>query len=281
MAEADTIGMMEGAFFVGRGELLAWINDFFGLQLTKVEQCATGAVYCQIIDAIYPGTVPMTKVRWGAKHDYEYVENYKVLQQAFMKNGIKRYIDVDKLVKAKYQDNLEFLQWLKRFFDIKFNGQPYDALGRRKGQDLFYILGGNKVAIGGASAQPTAANKAPTKIASTGGIKQSIGAKASVGGASKASKAGGDGGDVSKVQAEMQELRMNMDTVEKERDFYFGKLRDIEMLLQANEARKTALTENVMKILYASEEEKILIGEDGSLSISSAGVVVASSGAED
>jgi microtubule-associated protein, RP/EB family len=44
----------------------------------------------------------MGKVKWNAKHDYEYVENYKVLQQAFLKNDIKRYIDVDKLIKAKY-----------------------------------------------------------------------------------------------------------------------------------------------------------------------------------
>ena len=76
----DSIGMMEGAFFVGRGELLAWVNDTFQLNLTKVEQAATGAVYCQIIDAIYPNTVQMGKVKWGAKHDYEFVENYKVLQ---------------------------------------------------------------------------------------------------------------------------------------------------------------------------------------------------------
>lgn len=166
--------MMDGAFFVGRGELLSWINDFFQLQLTKVEQCATGAVYCQMIDACFPSTIPMGKIKWSAKHDYEYVENYKILQQAFLKNDIKRYIDVDKLIKAKYQDNLEFLQWMKRFFDIKYNGGAYDPLARRKGQDLFYILGGNKVAIGGASAGPTAANKAPTKIVAkpTGGAAQ-------------------------------------------------------------------------------------------------------------
>ena len=59
-----------------------------------------------------------------------------------------------------------------------------------------------------------------------------------------------------------------MDTVEKERDFYFGKLRDIEMLLQANDTKKTPLTENILKILYASEEEKVLIDEAGNLLIS-------------
>ena len=56
---------------------------------------------------------------------------------------------------------------MKRFFDIKYNGQPYDAVGRRKGQDLFYILGGNKVAPGGVSAGPSAMNKAPSKIGTT------------------------------------------------------------------------------------------------------------------
>ena len=36
----------------------------------------------------------MAKLKWGAKFDYEYVENYKVLQSAFDKNGIKKHIDV-------------------------------------------------------------------------------------------------------------------------------------------------------------------------------------------
>lgn len=54
-------------------------------------------------------------------------------------------------------DNLEFLQWMKRYYDINYNGEPYDALGARKGKDLFYILGGGKVGAktGGASSGPS------------------------------------------------------------------------------------------------------------------------------
>mgnify|MGYP001963285773 FL=1 len=56
------------------------------------------------------------------------------------------HIQVDKLIKARYQDNLEFCQWIKRFFDLNYSGEPYNALQRRKGNNIFYIMGGNKVA---------------------------------------------------------------------------------------------------------------------------------------
>ena len=46
------------------------------------------------MDAIYPGTFSLAKVKWGAKFDYEFIENYKVLQNSFAKNGVKRHIDV-------------------------------------------------------------------------------------------------------------------------------------------------------------------------------------------
>ena len=93
------------------------------------------------MDAIYPGTFSLAKVKWGAKFDYEFAENYKVLQNAFDKNGIKKHIDVDKLVKARPLDNLEFIQWMKSFFDKNYGGEPYNALERRKGQNIFYIGG--------------------------------------------------------------------------------------------------------------------------------------------
>ena len=39
------------------------------------------------------------------KHKYVLVNNFKILQKAFDSNGITQHIEVQKLVKAKYQDN--------------------------------------------------------------------------------------------------------------------------------------------------------------------------------
>jgi len=129
----ESIGMMDKAYFVGKVEILNWFNTLLCLNLAKIEQCATGSVYCAVMDALYPGTFPFKKVKWNAKHEYEYVENYKVLQAAFDKNGIKRHIEVGKLVKARYLDNLEFCQWLKAYFEKNYSGEEYDAVGRRNG----------------------------------------------------------------------------------------------------------------------------------------------------
>lgn len=63
-----------------------------------------------------------------------------MLQNAFDKFGIKRYIDVrlrstqvERLSKAKYQDNLEFIQWLKRYYEVNCNDKSasYNAEERR------------------------------------------------------------------------------------------------------------------------------------------------------
>lgn len=52
------------------------------------------------------------------------------------------------------------------------------------------------------------------------------------------------------------ELRTEMDGLEKERDFYFDKLRDIEKMLQdvEDEGNGTELTASIFKILYATAE---------------------------
>ena len=39
-------------------------------------------------------------------------------------------VPVDRLVKCKMQDNLEFLQWMKKFWDTNARGDGYDAAAR-------------------------------------------------------------------------------------------------------------------------------------------------------
>jgi microtubule-associated protein, RP/EB family len=107
--------MMDAAYFLGRRELLDFFNELLDLNLTKIEQTASGAVACQLTDYIYPGSIPMQRVNWEAKSDYEFIQNYKLLQAAFTKHNVQRHIEVDRLIRAKYQDNLEFCQWLKAF----------------------------------------------------------------------------------------------------------------------------------------------------------------------
>eukprot|EP00920_Eleutheroschizon_duboscqi_P044083 GHVT01105027.1.p3 GENE.GHVT01105027.1~~GHVT01105027.1.p3 ORF type:complete len:117 (-),score=9.23 GHVT01105027.1:1541-1891(-) len=55
--DPSSVGNMEGAFFRGKRELLDWINKTFDMDVSKVELCASGAIFCQIVDALYPNKV--------------------------------------------------------------------------------------------------------------------------------------------------------------------------------------------------------------------------------
>lgn len=74
-----SVGMMEGAYFVGRSELLAWANSLLGnsggggVSLTKVEQFASGEHYCRLLAAAHPrgaSAVRLEKVRARAYAEF-------------------------------------------------------------------------------------------------------------------------------------------------------------------------------------------------------------------
>ena len=62
--------------------------------MSKIEETASGAVVCQLLDAIYPGEVPMSKVRWDARSPHEFIENYKIVQAVLEKKGVDKHIEV-------------------------------------------------------------------------------------------------------------------------------------------------------------------------------------------
>lgn len=42
---------------------------------------------------------------------------------------------MEKLVKGRFQDNLDFIQWFKKFFDANYDGKEYNPVQARQGQD--------------------------------------------------------------------------------------------------------------------------------------------------
>ncbi len=54
----------------------------------------------------------------------------------------------------------------------------------------------------------------------------------------------------------MNEMKLTVDSLERERDFYYGKLREIEVLCQSNDQvdDKNLVTDKILEILYATED---------------------------
>ncbi|RDA85563.1 hypothetical protein CP532_3316 [Ophiocordyceps camponoti-leonardi (nom. inval.)] len=221
-----------------RQELVQWLNSLLQLNLKKVEQCGTGAALCQVFDSIYMD-VPMSKVKFDASGDYAYIQNFKVLQNTFTKHQIDKPIPVEALVKCKMQDNLEFLQWTKKFWDLNFPDHEYDAVARRKGGVL--------------PAAPTARAPVSTNTAPRRGTTPA--------GGPRVARTGGAGPGSAALAQENATLKETVTGLERERDFYFSKLRDIELLIQQAveedpelEKQEDGLIKHVQAILYSTEE---------------------------
>jgi RP/EB family microtubule-associated protein len=352
--------MMDGAYFTSRNELLTFFNTLLNLNLTKIEQTASGAVACQLTEYLFPGSIPMSKVNWAAKSSHEYVANYKLLQKAFTANKVQRYVDVDKLIRGKYQDNLEFCQWLKAFFDMQShhasNREVYDAVAvRAKGKGGKTVPTNNR---GGGSAPRAPSVRSSSNAISGRSVIAPVVGKARIGDTSSSSTAPtastspsrrvtsaarptrerpaqkenhatnlpnttavssckpttttvattsssidepalSSAAEVKKYQekikqlksiqtqleakySELQvlstELEMNIANVESERDFYFEKLRGIEIMLQVCKEKEKLggnsgsvsemkkVFDNIFKVMYAAMEDNVVVDDEGNVS---------------
>eukprot|EP00592_Proboscia_alata_P006578 CAMPEP_0194359584 /NCGR_PEP_ID=MMETSP0174-20130528/6832_1 /TAXON_ID=216777 /ORGANISM="Proboscia alata, Strain PI-D3" /LENGTH=346 /DNA_ID=CAMNT_0039130551 /DNA_START=159 /DNA_END=1199 /DNA_ORIENTATION=+ len=288
-SHADTaVGMMDGAYFTSRKDILDFFNELLELNLTKIEQTASGAVACQLTEYIFPGSIPLKKVKWDAKNDYEYIQNYKLLQVAFTKHRVQRHVDVDRLIRGKYQDNLEFCQWMKAFFEQAGGAgrDDYDPVasrsagkGGKKATDHFAKTAKNhnsKLLPTDRQQRQNLSSKsrpnAPTRKTVEPKGKKPLGQRI---------KSNRQVGDTKKDAAELmeknssletrnEELELTLTAIEKERDFYFEKLRDIEVMLQDHEENAETsnaedLIQNVFKVLYATSEDQVVLDGEGDI----------------
>jgi len=104
------------------------------------------------------------------------------------------------------------------------------------------------VGLSGASAMPRRplAKPAP-KAAPAPAAPRSLVSKASSNNASNQA--------IEDLSNQLMDMRLNLEGLEKERDFYFSKLRDIEILCQeADESESSAIITKILDILYATED---------------------------
>mmetsp|Transcript_13995 Transcript_13995/g.30263 ORF Transcript_13995/g.30263 Transcript_13995/m.30263 type:complete len:275 (+) Transcript_13995:190-1014(+) len=246
---------MDPHYFLSKSDLLNWINDTLGMRLTKIEETANGAVACQLMDALHPGVVPIKKVDFNAKNEYDMINNYKVLQEVFTKMNVAKHVEVSKLIKGRPLDNIEFMQWAKSYFDSVTNGAPvsnYDGPSRRATSKTGDVKGASgpapklsnmrQAGDGAARVSGPGAGVAPRKpLAPSGTNVASPAGKAAAG---------------SELAAQLAEMRSRAEAFEKEKDFYYSKLRDIELLCQTPTICEIPIMKKVEAILYAPTAEE-------------------------
>lgn len=144
------------------------------------------------------------------------------------------------------QDNLEFLQWTKRFWDINFPGHEYDAVARRKGAGV----AAPAAPVSGRTSTTSSRKPAPTPRAAPRATGPATSGGHTSGGATAIA-----------LRQENESMKEAIQGLEKERDFYFSKLRDIELLLQTAceqdpelDKDDNGMIKQIQTILYSTEE---------------------------
>lgn len=187
---------------------------------------------------------------------------------------------MEKLVKGRFQDNFEFVQWFKKFFDANYDGKEYDALAARDGLPLVANEAkahaapsmvkpkaaappaARPIAAVAPAAAPAAKTMTIHKPAQAAAASKPVSNTSSKSSLHNNSTATSNGAAVNvelqqenlRLLTENNEMKATLDGLEKERDFYFGKLRDIEVLCQEYESENLPVVKKILDILYATAD---------------------------
>jgi RP/EB family microtubule-associated protein len=148
---------------LSRHDMLEWINNSLDIHYTKIEELCSGAVYCQFMDLLFPGCIVLKRVKFSTRLEHEYISNFKALQNTFKKVGVDKEVPIEKLVKGRFQDNFEFCQWFKKFFDANYGGEEYDPVGARGGLPIATGAAATRTTPGGGSSAVRKSGLSPRK----------------------------------------------------------------------------------------------------------------------
>jgi RP/EB family microtubule-associated protein len=126
-----------------------------------------------------------------------------------MQNAVRYHLRACCSLTFPSRDNLEFLQWIKMFWDRNYGGQPYDPVSRRKGVPM---------------EPPATVAPLPTARSNPSGLGVSAhrsGGRTPIGGRAGSTQPEA----VQQLHSQIKDLSNHLEGLEKERDFYFEKVR--------------------------------------------------------
>ncbi|XP_055722191.1 microtubule-associated protein RP/EB family member 2-like isoform X2 [Salvelinus fontinalis] len=218
---------------MSRHDITAWVNDLLGLNYTKVEQLSSGAAYCQFMDLLFPGCVHLKKVKFQAKFEHEYIHNFKLLQASFKR------MNVDKARQG--QDAIPPPDPGEQIFNLPKKSQHHAASSPTAGATRASATTPKQNPCSPhPSSRPSSAKRIPVATPTTTPAKGERELEAQVTG----------------LNDQVNTLKLALEGVEKERDFYFGKLRDVEVLAQEQGQESAQFVERLMEILYSADEQE-------------------------
>ncbi|RSH93849.1 hypothetical protein EHS25_006498 [Saitozyma podzolica] len=301
-AMRDGCGVLPGAWGVSTEQLseagATLASTYLAHHILGVVVCSSiaSADYpSQIMDSIF-GNIPVNRVRFNAKQEYEYLENFKILQKCFNQNKIDKAsvvlhfvflvapIPVDKLIK-----------WVSSLVHpstgssipcpatgpatgpsipsptgVQDAGQPRvppvdeEVLGRA--QPWCGIRRGRAIRRPRSRLRPST-SRAPSGTSARGTTRTPLGG---AGGAPRAVSAASSA-QLQQLTAQVAEMQAMCESVEKERDFYFDKLRNVEVIVQGRlsteglpDTERDVLAK-IQEILYSTTEGFEMPENDGEM----------------
>ncbi|XP_034091018.1 uncharacterized protein LOC117558748 isoform X2 [Gymnodraco acuticeps] len=120
-----------------RHEVLAWLNSTLQAGFAGLDHVYTGAAFCQLIDCLFPETLDLSSVRFESNEKVDSLHNYSLLQTAFRKVAVLRYIPVEPLMARNVSVTLQFLNWFYLFFKKNMSEtREYNAFEARGGKNI-------------------------------------------------------------------------------------------------------------------------------------------------
>ncbi|MCP9264622.1 hypothetical protein DINM_022740 [Dirofilaria immitis] len=246
--------------------------------LSRHEMLMMGKRLSAFTDFLFPGSIQLRRVKWNSRLELDWLSNWKLLQTSWKTLGVDKIVPVEKLIKensrfAFLQDNFEFLQWFKKFFDANFDGHEYDPLDARGGEPLPSDVKANAPSRMPARSSVPPVKKSTLSTSNASMNKGEVRKTAVVGGKVNSTRTAAppvtataakavahpiqpavDPQVVANLKRELEEVKEQVAEGDNERDFYFSKLRQIEVICQDNEQIGTVDVARVLAILYETEE---------------------------